>query len=274
MLTSDLHCDQHFYGVDFSGAANAGSHIWIAQGIVQAEALVITGCRQARDLTGGGVERAVALPALCSLIAAAGSAVFGMDFPFSLPERLIQQEAWQTFAEAFAETYPDAESFRAQCRALTDGRELKRRTDVETATPFCAYNLRMYRQTYYGIRDVLAPLVRDGAAAVLPMQRVIAGKPLLLEVCPAVLLKARGLYFPYKGPGAALMHARRDLLESLTADHRLRVPEELRDRLIADTHGDALDSVIAAYGAFLAAVADPTFATISPDYQLEGKVYP
>jgi hypothetical protein len=52
----------------------------------------------------------------------------------------------------------------------------------------------LFRQTCFGIRSVLAPLVRDGLVSVVPMQRPAADKPWLLEICPASTLKARNLY--------------------------------------------------------------------------------
>lgn len=274
MLTIARHTHTTFYGVDFSGAANAGEHLWIARGVRHDQRLVIDLCQQASALPGGGRERSAAVDALRNWIAASGDAVYGLDFPFSLPEVLIAQVTWDEFARAFGQTYADADAFRTHCRAITNGRELKRRTDVETATPFCAYNLRMYRQTFFGIRDVLAPLVQASAAAVLPMQSPSAGKPLLLEVCPAVLLKARGLYFPYKGRGAALADARRRLLGALTADDRLVISPEMGALLVADAGGDALDSVLAAYGAFLALPALDDLTHLDAIYHREGKVYP
>lgn len=263
-----------FYGVDFSGAANAGEHLWIARGVRDDQRLLIDLCLRASALPGGGRERSAAFEALRNWISASGSAVYGLDFPFSLPDSLISQPTWDEFVGTFGQRYADADAFRATCRAQTNGRELKRRTDVETATPFCAYNLRMYRQTFYGIRDVLAPLVEASAAAVLPMQPPITGKPMLLEVCPAVLLKARRLYFPYKGRGTALADARRRLLDALTADDSLVIPPDIGALLVADAGGDALDSILAAYGAFLALPALADLNKLDATYRREGKVYP
>jgi hypothetical protein len=100
---------------------------------------------------------------------------------------------------SFSERYPDAEAFRAICREQAGDRELKRVTDVETRTPFCVYNLRLYRQTFYGIRDVLGPLMRTGSVSVLPMQPADPQKSWVVEICPASTLKSKGLYVPYKG---------------------------------------------------------------------------
>ena len=65
--------------------------------------------------------------------------------------------------------------------------------------PFAAYNLRIYRQTFYGVRDVLAAAVARQAAAVIPMQEYAANKAWIVEACPASTLKSLGVYRPYKG---------------------------------------------------------------------------
>jgi len=45
-----MHPPQHIYGIDFSGAQDAGKKIWIAEGIVKAESFLIEDCFSARDL--------------------------------------------------------------------------------------------------------------------------------------------------------------------------------------------------------------------------------
>ena len=41
------------YGVDFSGAKDAGKKIWIAEGVVKGDSLLIEDCFRARDLRKG-----------------------------------------------------------------------------------------------------------------------------------------------------------------------------------------------------------------------------
>ena len=86
-----------------------------------------------------------------------------MRLPFSLPKDLIEAESWAEFLERFPERFRTETDFRESCTdsalRIGDRKELRRRTDIEAAAPFCAYNLRIYRQTYYGIRDLLGPLV-------------------------------------------------------------------------------------------------------------------
>ena len=56
------------------------------------------------------------------------------------------------------------------------------------------FRLRLYRQTYFGIRDVLYPLARDQQVCVLPMQSVLPDRAWILKICPASTLKRENLY--------------------------------------------------------------------------------
>ncbi|MFP5501598.1 MAG: hypothetical protein ACLGIN_03855, partial [Candidatus Sericytochromatia bacterium] len=142
---------------------------------------------------------------------------------------------------------------RAACRAATGGQEIKRETDRLARVPFNAFNLRVYRQTYYGLREVIAPLVRSGRAAVLPMQPPAEDRAWVLEVCPASTLKRLGLYYTaagrpwsYKGRTEAHQAARARLWLALTDRYGLRAGPAKRRAAIEDAGGDALDAVIAA----------------------------
>ena len=240
------------YGVDFSGAARAGEKIWITQGVIQGETLRIVACHQAADLPGSSVERARCLAALRDFVRQETAGAFGFDFPFGLPRDLVEEDTWRDFAVSFPDRYAGPEAFRQACRAARDGLELKRVTDRETKTPFSAYNIRLYRQTYYGIRDLLAPLVQDGQVSVLPMQAAASDKPWMLEICPASTLKQLGLYRPYKGKSRQQMASRTHILHVIEEMTPLSVPTLLRSEILSDAGGDALDSVVAAFAVFRA----------------------
>ena len=44
-----MHPPQHIYGIDFSGAQDAGKKIWIAEGVVKTDSLLIEDCFRARE---------------------------------------------------------------------------------------------------------------------------------------------------------------------------------------------------------------------------------
>lgn len=259
-------------GVDFSGARDAGRAIWIAEGRIGPRGFLLADCRPATELPGGARDRATALAALVAYLGAQSDAVIGCDFPVGLPKKLVREADWLGFLARFAKRHGSADAFRADCRKRSNGRELRRPTDIAARTPFCAWNLRLYRQTYHGIADVLAPLVAAGRATVGPMQPPADGRAWILETCPASVLKRLGLYRPYKGRTAALARSRGAILGALVEHGALGKPApKLRARIADDRGGDALDAVIACLAA-----ADATrwnHAPATADEMLEGKVY-
>jgi hypothetical protein len=245
-------------GVDFSGARNAGKLIWIGRGVVVDGALRLEDCFPASDLPGSGPDKDSALPALVNFISRETKSLIGFDFPFGLPAPLVAEKTWEKFIAAFPNNFESADAFRASCMEAANGKELKRRTDVETKTPFSAYNLRLYRQTYEGICNVLHPLISHDLARAIPTQPIQDGKPVLVEACPASLLKLENLYLSYKGPSPDAANARAAILDGLTARNLLEPPTPtLRKILLDNKGGDALDAVIAAIIA-LRARNDPT----------------
>ena len=259
-------------GVDFSGARQAGDHIWIAAGTRSGGRLSLESCLPAHELPGGGRDRQSALAALTAFLKSERRAAAGLDFPFALPRSLVAEDRWEDFVRGFPRHYPDADCFREACRRAAAGRELKRQTDVEARVPFSAYNLRLYRQTYFGIADVLLPLLESAAASAVPMQPPTPRKVLLAEACPASLLKRLGLYVPYKGRGGALNDVRRSLIKTLIDKGLLNEPDKLlADTMVGDPGGDALDAVLAA----IAAANLPRLrrATTDPIERIEGKIY-
>jgi hypothetical protein len=268
-----LNFELQIVGVDFSGAARAGRKIWLALGVVAGATLRIDRLVRAADLPGGGAERGPAVAALRTWIAGCGEAVIGLDLPLALPLALMGGGGWDAWVRAFADRYPSADAFRTACRQAAGGREVRRRADIEARVPFAAYNLRLYRQTFYGLRDLVAPLACDGCAAVLPMQAPLAGRPRIIEICPASTLKRLGLYRPYKGRGAAQRAARDSLLAALERDAPLRIPPAAREAALADGEGDALDSLVAALAVFRNLHAPGGFAPRDPLEQQEGRVY-
>jgi hypothetical protein len=268
---------ERIYGVDFSGARDAGRRIWLAEGEVGDGGLRVERCYPAEDLPGSGRGREAALNALRTLIANSPGAAFGLDFPFGMPLPLLEGvDTWAAFACSFPVDYATADAFREACRARHPAGELKRRTDVETRTPFAAYNLRLYRQTYYGIRDVLSPLVCDGAACVLPMQARCANRAWVLEICPASTLKWAGLPAQqYKVKTEQGRRTREAILAGIEAQGEVAIASPaLRAAIVAEEGGDALDSVIAAW-ATCRAVRTPEIDPVGGlrAYALEGYVY-
>ena len=261
------------YGVDFSGAAQAGKKIWLAQGVIEGETLSIEACYRGADLPGSSVGRDRCLAALRHFISGAGASAFGLDFPFGLPAQLLIESRWEDFVLSFADRYTGPKFFREKCRTGAGGKELKRVTDEKSRTPFSPYNIRLYRQTYFGIHDLLVPLVQEGLACILPMQPAAPGRPWVMEICPASTLKGEGLNGRYKGNRQEHYAARARILEELERRAPLSVPASLRLTILDDREGDALDSVVAAVAIWRTLRAESLTVGDNAAYTLEGYVY-
>jgi hypothetical protein len=266
---------EHIVGIDFSGAAAAGTAIWVTEAHFDDGRVCVERCRPAADLPTSHRDRDRCLPALVAYVGQMRRAIIGCDFPFSLPVSMIEAPSWRAFVLAFGECFPSAHAFLENCRRRGRGREIRRACDRESRVPFAAYNLRIYRQTYHGIRDFLAPLIRDGAAVVLPMEMSDGDRPWIIETCPASTLKHAGLYPSYKGKSAAARDARRYIVRGLVRSGLVAPLSPSLQRLAIDnTGGDALDSMIAAAAtgrAFLAGAF--TQRVPDPHEHLEGRVY-
>lgn len=268
------------YGVDFSGAENACKKIWISHGIIIDNALQIRECWPLKDELKNGFTRDRCLSVLLNLIESKPNAAFGLDFPFGLPKALSDANNWEIFLQKFSKQYQTPDHFRQDClnNCLNKigKKEQKRRTDKESQSPFCVYNLRMYKQTYYGIRDVLFPLIQNDSASVLPMQSPKENRPWIFEICPASTLKYEGLYCRYKGKkDKELKQKNRSLILNKLIQKRLvsEISSNVWEVVLRDTEGDALDSVVASVATFRA-LKNLTLSEIKEDsYKIEGYIY-
>lgn len=253
-------------GVDFSGAILAGEKIWVSRARWDGKALIFDTLENATQLPGGAPERDTALPALRGWIEGHENAACGLDFPFSLEHEELGGEDYAAWLSKVPERFDDPETFRTSYAGA------RRRTDIAAKTPFSPLNHRLFRQTYYGIREVLAPLQASGAQ-ILPLDAPRDGALWLLEICPASLLKKEGLYLSYKGKSASQRANR----ETIAHEMALRTPfswsEELQERALADTEGDALDAVLAAICTHRALQAPDKLAARDEIEKLEGRVY-
>lgn len=234
-------------GVDFSGAQDAGRHIWIAEGVPEINGLKVESLKRGDKLPRSGVAINEAMCGLRDYLSDLKESIIGLDFPFSIPASLIEQSTWSEFIYDFSRKYQSPEEFRIDCQTKGKGKELKRSTDNEAKAPWSAYNLRLYRQTWTGIRHILAPLTSENRARVVPTQTPRDGIPILAETCPASFLKSVDLYIPYKGRTLGPKEARAKILTEITKrSYLMPIINEMRGMVIEDSGGDALDAIIAA----------------------------
>ena len=299
---------ERVYGVDFSGARDAGRNVWVASGAVDdatgaagdAPRLRVADCAPATEACADAydgaptAERDATLAALRRFLAEREpGSLAAVDVSFGLPAALAEHLGAGTWREGLARVaaFDSADSFAGACRewaasdaAAGDGVYRTRRTDDLTGA-FSPYHFFVKHQTYHAARAVLAPLVRAERVHVLPMDVDAAdgSRPLLAEAYPAATLDALGLHREsYKESGAAARTRRTANLDGLAAAGVELAPGFPRERVLADDGGDALDAVVAAAAGFRNARTDaadgpddPTGPVPPPDawHPLEGHIY-
>ena len=139
--------------------------------------------------------------------------------------------------------------------------------------------MRVGRQTCYGIRNLLKPLVTDYEVNIPPVHYVKQDASWILEVCPASTLKSLGrqlneeLDKHYKGSSNTNQTNREHIMKILE-DGGVTIPSNLEDTIAQNTGGDALDSVIAADAALRAIRNSERIAQSQcHPYTIEGYIY-
>jgi len=263
------------HGVDFSGARQAGHDVWIADAAVDGDALRIESCTSAADRF-GVAERAPCLGRLVEFLREAS--VVGLDFPFGVPAALHDRETWEGAVEWVSTVATDADGFQRECKAIAEsitGSErtnLLRETDgpVGALSPYAQY---VYRQTFYGVRDVLAPLARTDGVVVRPMQEGgNADATRCCEIYPAATLAALDLPAEaYKDDDERGRDRRRAIVDGLASETPIEYADGVRGVLTEDAGGHAIDGVVAALATHRA--RERGFAPERPYDPVEGHIY-
>ncbi|MFC7249655.1 DUF429 domain-containing protein [Halomicroarcula sp. GCM10025324] len=237
-------------GVDFSGARRAGDALWVTVARETSTGLVVEDCYRATAKWGRDRESAHA--GLVDRITDEDVATAGLDFPFSLPQRLLEDVGdgeWRGFLEwvAGGDGPTDSASFSTACRdraeGLTGSRDVRRETDLQRAA-LCPYTNRVRSMTYHGARNVLGRLAPREDTAVVPMQADDA-ETVVCEVYPAATFGWLGCYREgYKGDDGA-RDRRAKNIETIAACS-VDVGEHRETYL---GNHDALDSLAAAVSA-------------------------
>jgi hypothetical protein len=273
------------YGVDFSGAKLAGRATWIAKlKPYKRKPHVLEGLWRLESLC-GCAERESALVYLVNMVKSSEDSLWSLDFPFGLPVEIfgdaVGLEAQLSLIQEWNH-YPYGMGVECCRRAeLSHGRKhLRRLTDSEEKAPMDPYHYRIIYQTFHGMRDVLAPLLKHKGTAVLPYQyrRLETASRVVVEACPGSTLKRLCLpHQNYKQPeGGRLLKRRKvtrhTILESVCA--RVSMTDKQKRTVMRDPGADALDAVLAALGAVRAfKEADHKKIARHPRYRLEGRLF-
>ncbi|MFM1867789.1 MAG: hypothetical protein RL591_1197 [Planctomycetota bacterium] len=233
------------HGVDFSGADGGGAaKIRIAERELAARSAVAIRPRVDRN----GLRKAI----LASQEDGRRH-IWRIDAPFGLPlecftesrpEGLEGDLTWMKIA-TWMESFPNARAWRGAMRELSR-REPKRACDRALSTPMAPMNLRVFKQTFTLITEILLPLAREGVA-IDPVTMVDGAKMpnvRVCEGCPASVLRHLGWpHKGYKGGGEPPRRLREDLVRLLRKEG-LEIASETAVEAIHDEEGDLLDALI------------------------------
>ena len=267
---------ERIYGVDFGDDFESGDSIWISEATVDDDLRVLD-CRSASEWFGISDDRALVLGSLTSFLASIpDSSVAGLNFPFGLPDNLVPVDDWVTLLARFPDWFTSPEDLRRRClmhaELVTGNRtSLLRETD-EPLGALSPYDERLQDRTFYGIRDVLRPLVTTELVAVQPMMEPETARPSIIETYPAGTLEELELHMAtYKDDTERAERHRTENLDGLEA-HGVTFPSEVRSRVLSDSGGNALDSVVAAFAAYRNTVSGLQTSWVA-DREVEGHIY-
>ena len=242
--------ERRIHGIDFSGGTNAAEDIWITTGEVVDDQLEVHKCRSAAKQFGTS-SRCATLKTLHEFIADHEQSVFGLDFSFSVPASVTDKERWLEVVESIsghssAKEMQDSYSERARASDY-DGVHLKRTTDNDR-NALSPYGFITFRQTFYGVKHVLKPLLDKDLVSVLPMQKRDSTRPWVFEVYPASTLRRLGSFDSgYKKQTVESRHRRAQNVDDLR-DSEVEITDKAAQH--ARYIDDALDSLVAAFATF------------------------
>lgn len=274
-MPSDI---RHIVGVDFSAAKNdAGRNTWIADCRVRGEDLMVCSLENAsKHLRLDPKKRDIVHQALVEHIADLENTIVAMDFPFSLPQWVIERDDWESFVQGtpckwgVLDEISDPKSLYEAVKQHTNETNCctRRKTDTDHSGQDPA-GYRIKTQTYYGIANVLGPLSSKKDVAVRPFQSVRDAQTLVAETYPAAVFERIGAERRgYKSDDCSGISARRKNLRRLEVSG-MSVDSTYRDFAIGTDN--ALDALAAAYGAWVERKEIRSGSVESP--VVEGTIY-
>lgn len=248
MTASQLH------GVDFSGAENGGVH-----------KIRIASWKSPTEITVERADRKMLVKMILDAAKSGEHHLWRIDAPMGLPIQTLRAhgvaENWLAGAKWCAQA-GSPRAWRTTLREVSR-EEPRRRTDAEARTPMAPMNLRIFKQTWTLICEVLLPL-HDAGVSIAPMATT-AAKTTICEGCPASVLQqlgwpARG----YKGEGEPPQRVRAMIARRL-GEIGIPLSKNLQQKVVDDTEGDLLDALIL--------LTPPIQTVVAAEGMIEGWVY-
>jgi len=247
------------HGVDFSGADSGGL----------AKIRVVT--RDLGDLrkpvaSMGRMDRRGLLRAILASRDDGREHLWRVDAPMGIPAEIAREfgvgPGWIEVAR-WMQSLGSPRLWRSEVRGLTR-REPRRACDVAMSTPMSPLNLRVFKQTWTFVAELLRQLAQAGVG-VEPVHAASGGVT-VCEGCPASVLRLKG--WPdhgYKGAGDPPRRVRADILKRLQGRERLVLAAEMARAAEDDPEGDLLDAILL--------VTDPLQWVPPVEARVEGWVY-
>jgi hypothetical protein len=222
------------HGVDFSGADSGGS----------AKIVVASRHDDGPVTIRRGLDRSRLRRMIRDSAETSSLDLWRIDAPFSLPEVVYERHGIEPEWLALAHWMDSFESAREWRRALraVNRKEPKRACDRAARTPMAPMNLRVFKQTWTVVCEILLPLAEDGLH-IAPVH-VTDSTSIITEGCPASALAFRGESSRgYKGRDDANQERRLELARRLD-DWGVPLSEEDHRAASGDPEGDVLDALL------------------------------
>ena len=227
------------HGVDFSGAESGG---------IAKIRIVERNLRTPKEpiVSRGRADRGTLLRMIRESLADARDHVWRIDAPFGLALETLTdagvEHDWRTMA-TWMRDYGSPRSWRHELRTVTR-KELKRACDRAERTPMAPMNLRVFKQTWTLICEVLLPLAEEGVRIEPVANAGRYAKVVVCEGCPSsVLQRFDWPHRGYKGAGAPPKVVRSEIVAKLKTVG-MTVSDALAKEAIADEEGDLLDAML------------------------------
>jgi hypothetical protein len=167
-----------------------------------------------------------------------------VDAPMGIPGEIAREfgvgPAWIDVAR-WMQSFGSPRLWRGEVRGRVR-REPRRTCDAEMSTPMSPLNLRVFKQTWTFVCEVLLPLAEAGVS-IQPCVPA-GGRVAVTEGCPSSVLHLHG--WPrrgYKGGGDPPRRLRAEIVR-LLRQHGLAIPDPLAEEAVRDEEGDLLDALL------------------------------
>lgn len=248
------------HGVDFSGADSGGSaKIRVVDRNLRARGDAVT--------LRGRFDRKTLLRTMIETAKMPGEHQWRIDAPFSLPIETLDAfeipHDWMAMARWLA-AFGSPRGWRHDIRTI-HRKEPKRFCDRAESTPMAPMNLRVFKQTWTLISEVLLPLAEAGVHIEPVANRSRDSKMVVYEGCPSSVLQRFG--WPnkgYKGQGDPPREVRRTIIERLPSVG-VKVQDALAKEAMDDVEGDLLDAILL--------TTTPTQTVVPLEAEVEAWVY-